>query len=249
MTTYVDALNRNVRLETTTSSASTSQQCNTNFFSLPFEIRLEVYTYLLCLAPDSSSRQQSHRHLQLLYHDYHASQSRIHPNILLANRQINYEATYLLYSTNIFIAHPNLLASFPRLRPWYGPLRETAVLPRIRRFHLRLRLDCDLAYDRVAAAKAFSGVDELSIHVAQSEFLGVGCDNLAVLEDVRGVGKVTISGSTTGFEDYILWLQNAMQSAPGCDIPKLEALGSAMAALTNHFNTHVLHQQQFIAAQ
>lgn len=65
---------------------------------------------------------------------------------------------------------------------------------------------------------AFDGVDELTLRLEQVSFLGVGCANLRRFEGVRGVGKVVICGSTTGFEDYIEWLKGAMLSKPGTQV-------------------------------
>ncbi|KAK5993248.1 hypothetical protein PT974_06677 [Cladobotryum mycophilum] len=113
------------------------------------------------------------------------------------------------------------------------PLRESSVLPRIRRFHVQVRLDNDVNYDRLAVAKAFSGLRELSVELVQSEFLGAGYDNLTRFEDVRGVGRVTIWGSTTGFEDYVCWLQGAMMSEPGAQVPAFEASDTILAQVLN----------------
>lgn len=88
-----------------------------------------------------------------------------------------------------------------------------SILPRIRRFHLTLRLDCDLPFDRRRAAEAFSGAEELHVDATQSVFLGVGYANLRVLEDVRDIKMATIRGSTTGMEGYVKWLTGRMMSA------------------------------------
>lgn len=169
--------------------------------TLPVEVRLQIYTYLLRLPTIASSGPHE--------------ETRVSASILLANRQINHEATHVLYTENIFVAHPSLLADFPRLRDWYTPVRCAEVLPRIRRFYLTVRLDCDLPFDRHRARAAFSGAEELHIKVSQSVFLGAGYENLKTLEDVRGVQRLTIRGSTTGFEGYIEWLTNLMQSPLG----------------------------------
>lgn len=49
------------------------------------------------------------------------------------------------------------------------------------------------------------------VDVAQAVFLGVGYENLRVLEGVRGVKRVVIRGSTTGFEGYVEWLTGVME--------------------------------------
>ncbi|KAH7152429.1 hypothetical protein B0J13DRAFT_263709 [Dactylonectria estremocensis] len=175
----------------------------TGLMDLPVEIRLEIYHYLF--------------HLPAFYKYTRSNDSStvVHAGLLLANRQINEEATPMLYSENTFLAHPNLLASFPRLRARYSPVKEASVLPRIRRFHVEIRLDTDLPYDQPTVTKAFSGMDELSINVIQSMYLGVGHRNLHKFEGIRGVKRAHITGSTTGFEEYAKWLEGVMQSEPG----------------------------------
>ncbi|KAJ3484896.1 hypothetical protein NLG97_g6945 [Lecanicillium saksenae] len=171
-----------------------------SFMVLPVEVRLQIYAYLLHLPPITAADPQ---------------ESRVSAAILRASRQIHGEATAVLYNDNTFVAHPSLLADFPRLRSWYAPVCAAALLPRIRRFQLTVRLDCDLPFDRRRAAAAFSGAEELYVKVTQAAFLGAGYENLRTLEDVRDVQQLAIRGSTTGFEDYVEWLSRLMQSPVG----------------------------------
>ncbi|TWU77604.1 hypothetical protein ED733_007880 [Metarhizium rileyi] len=179
----------------TASALIPSPQCR--LLSLPLELRLQIYTLLLLLPPYSK-------------HSIHPTS--VHAAILRTSRQVHAEASPLLYTQNVFLAHPSLLTSFPRLRENYPPVKEDLAIARIRRFRLLIRLDCDLPYSRETAAKALSHMDEVIVDVAQAVFLGAGCENLRVLEDVRGVGRVVIRGSTTGFERYADWLQGVMEA-------------------------------------
>ncbi|GJC88191.1 hypothetical protein ColLi_11029 [Colletotrichum liriopes] len=173
-----------------------SSRCQ--FLDLPLEIRLDIYAHLLLHPPiDKLSPTRP--------------VARVHPAILSASRQTHAEGTPVLYSKNMFLAHTTLLASFPRLRPWYPPIRERSVLPHIRRFHIRVRLDCDPAFDASAAAAAFSGVDELVVEVWQAMFQGADHGTLRVFEGVRGVRDVKVYGSITGFEGYVRWLEGVMR--------------------------------------
>ncbi|ATY59528.1 hypothetical protein A9K55_002995 [Cordyceps militaris] len=172
-----------------------------SFMVLPAEVRLEIYHHLLRLPPITP--------------DESSAASRVSTAILRTSRLVHAESAAVLYSGNTFVAHPSLLAAFPRLRPWYAPVCAAAVLPRIRRFHLTVRLDRDPAFDRRRAAAAFSGAEVLEVRVVQSVFLGAGRENLRMLEDVRGVQTVTVRGSTTGFEGYVRWLVRLMQSPLG----------------------------------
>lgn len=169
------------------------------FLDLPCEIRLDIYALLLLIHPPLDKVSPS------------SPQAWLYPAILSTNRQIHTEGTPILYGNNIFLAHATLLASFPRLRPWYPPIRERSVLPRIRRFHIRLRLDCDLAFDAAAATAAFSGADELVVEVWQAAFQSADHGALRVFEGVRAVKTVRVYGSTTGFEDYVGWLEGVMR--------------------------------------
>ncbi|KAK1594734.1 uncharacterized protein LY79DRAFT_588928 [Colletotrichum navitas] len=173
-----------------------SSRCQ--FLDLPLEIRLDIYTHLLLHPP--IDKLNTTRPV-----------TRLHPAILAASRQTHAEGTTILYSKNMFLAHATLLASFPRLRPWYPSIRERSVLQHIRRFHIRVRLDCDPTFDASAAAAAFSGVDELIIEVWQAVFQGADHATLRVFEGVRGVRDVKVYGSITGFEGYVRWLEGMMR--------------------------------------
>lgn len=179
---------------------------------LPLELRLEIYGYLLVHPPGKGTPMSPPRR-DKCNHDKH-----LHPAILLANRQINAEGTPVLYGQNTFLAHPTMLSNFPRLRAGFPPVREVAVLPRIRRFHVRIRLDCDPNVEREAVTKAFSGVEELIVDAWQAMFLGSDHEALRVFEGVRGVTRARVTGSTTGFDGYARWLEGAMESPLGREI-------------------------------
>ncbi|KAH6686157.1 hypothetical protein F5X68DRAFT_208402 [Plectosphaerella plurivora] len=104
-----------------------------------------------------------------------------------------------------------MLKGFPSLGSGCPPLREVAVLPRIRRFYLRVRLDCDTILRREDVTQAFSGVEELVIDVWQAMFLGADHSALKIFEGVRNVKNPRITGSTTGFHDYARWLEDVMK--------------------------------------
>ncbi|TQV99226.1 hypothetical protein IF1G_01441 [Cordyceps javanica] len=203
------------------SAEAPSSPHTVSFMVLPAEVRIQIYSYLLHLPPISATAGGP---------PDDDAESRVSAGILRASRLIHAEAAPVLYGGNTFVAHPSLLADFPRLRPWYGPVCAAAVLPRIRRFHLTLRLDCDLPFDRRRAAAAFSGAEELHVRVVRTAFLGAGKDNLGTLEDVRGVQRLTIAGSTTGFESYVDWLARLMQSPSGTKALPLAPVGDDTAA-------------------
>lgn len=73
----------------------TAQAHGFPFLLLPPELRQLIYVELLCPDPHS---------VKTLYHDRYGRDSsfNIHPSILRVNRQINAEATSLLYDHNVF---------------------------------------------------------------------------------------------------------------------------------------------------
>lgn len=191
------------------SPASPSSEPPAGFLTVPLEIRLQIYSYLLEVPEFSPYTLPSKK-------------APVAGALLRTNRQINWEATPYLYSHNTFVAHPSLLASFPRLRPNVKPVSDSYAISLIHRFHLTVHLDCDLPYDAKALTESFTGAEELTLHLVQFGFCGVGYANLRHFEGIRGVKRVIIEGSTTGFEDYIEWLRNTMMSEPDSPIEEFK---------------------------
>jgi hypothetical protein len=185
-----------------------------NFLSLPVELRLKIYRFLLVIARPSPGPES-----QAL------SVDRPHPAILRACKQIHGEATPVLYGENIFFAHYAMLTSFPLLRGWFQPVKCTEPAKRIRRWWLRVRLDAGLPFaittrgnssTQTKLAEAFSGAEELVLELWQAMFKGMPASTvLQYFEAVRGVRKVRIFGSIIGYEDYVAWLEKTMQSPIG----------------------------------
>ncbi|KAL3957800.1 hypothetical protein ACCO45_008378 [Purpureocillium lilacinum] len=207
---------------TTSSSSSLTAppRPRLGFLSLPPEIRLEIYALLLVLPPYSKNRPAApppHRpRLPPPHLPPHPRRS--HPHPLLPQH----------------LRRPPLPARLlPAPAPLVQPRPRGPALALVRRFHLTLRLDCDLPFTRERAARAFSGADELTVEAVQSMFLGVGCANLRVLEGVRGVRRVRIMGSTTGFEEYVRWLEGCMMTPEGGEVVGFEREDEAMSHRLN----------------
>ncbi|VUC34654.1 unnamed protein product [Clonostachys rosea] len=183
------------------SMASPSSEPPAGLLTVPLEIRLQIYSYLLEVPEFSPYTLPSKK-------------APVAGALLRTNRQINWEATPYLYAHNTFVAHPTLLTSFPRLRPNVRPVSDSYAVSLIHRFHLTVHLDSDLPFDAEALTKSFTGTEELTLHLVQSMFCGAGYANLRQFEGIRGVKRVTIEGSTTGLEDYIEWLRKTMMSEP-----------------------------------
>ena len=169
-----------------------------SFLSLPGEIRNQIYNYLLILPSLSTPR--------LL------GDPPLHPEVLLLNYLIHSEACEILYGSNTFLAHPSLLNSLPRLRLYYDPIYSPSLISLIRKYHIRVRLDCDPNFSAEKAKEAFSGVEELTIEVFEAQYGSSGYKVLSLFEGVRGVKKARIYGSIATFPEHVEWLQCSIMS-------------------------------------
>ncbi|KFY16029.1 hypothetical protein V491_05466 [Pseudogymnoascus sp. VKM F-3775] len=175
------------------------------FLAFPGEIRNILYSLLLVVPPPSTTTALGET-------------PHIHPEILRVNRQIYYEALPFLYAQNTFIAHPVRLYRFPQLRRWIDPVLAPHLIALIRRYHVFVRLECDAGFSAEAARDAFSGVEELTVEVFQSQFKGSGNGVLRLFEGVRGVRRARVFGSIGEWPEYVAWLQSTMMSNEGSDL-------------------------------
>lgn len=185
------------------------------FLDLPLEIRLQIYAHLILLSPRYTGERKPLDN---------SESSKIHPAILSVCRQIHFETLPILYSQNLFIAHPKLLTSFPKLRPWNSAsIAGEASVPGLRmvkKWWLVVRLDCGPFWGRETVTRAFTGMDEVVVQVTQSDFGGSGYDNLSMFEGVRGVKRARVFGSIYGFEGYVRWLERSMRTPQGGEVVK-----------------------------
>lgn len=182
----------------------------TTLIDLPGEIKNQIYTLLLVLPLNTSGNTFMP-----------INEPRIHPHILGVCRSIHHEAKQILYGSNIFYAHPELLTGLPRLRLYYGTdrtVKSPEMISLIRRYRLRVRLDCDPNFSAKQAEDSFTGVEELFIEAFQVQFGGSDYSVLKLFEGVRGVKRATISRSVMGFPEYVEWLQRSMMAPVGCDV-------------------------------
>ncbi|KAI8625131.1 hypothetical protein F5Y19DRAFT_272972 [Xylariaceae sp. FL1651] len=185
--------------------------------NLPYEIRLEIYAYLLAVPSDPTANMNS-------------TPTLLHPNILRACRQLHSECVPVLYGGNTFLAHTSLLTAFPSLfippchyhyytrtmmTTSYAPVRSSALAALITRFRVRVRLDAEPQFDRAAATQQLSGKTEVVLEAWQAEWRGAGPDALRLFEGVRDVRVARVVGSTGGFEAYARWLERAMMTRVG----------------------------------
>jgi hypothetical protein len=178
---------------------------NISFLDLPGEIRNQIYIDLLILPPIFARRQLG-------------SDPSIYPQILRVCKQVHEESKQILYGGNVFIAHPNLLNGWPRLRWKYDTISSQNVITYIKRYYLIVRLDCDPNFTAENAERAFSGIEDLTIRVEQAEFRGSDYQVLKLFEGVRGVKKTKVYGSVTGFPRYCEWLQDVMRTPKDVEV-------------------------------
>jgi len=190
------------------------------FLDLPGEIRNQIYDHLLVIPSHSTPRR--------------LGDPPIYPQILLTNRAIHEEAQQILYGSNTFLARPNLLSGLPRLRLYYPIISSPALISLMRKYHIRIRLDCDPNFKAIKAKEAFTGMDELTIEVFQAQFGSSDHKVLRLFEGIRGVKNVRIYGSVTGFPEYVLWLRNTMMAKEGLEVQEFDKEKSWEARETSY---------------
>lgn len=180
------------------------------FLDLPGEIRNQIYILLLILPPPSLT-------------DPLSTTASVHPSILQSCRQVHKEAKEVFYGSNVFMAHSKLLSGLPRLRPYYPPITTGSLISLVRRWHIRVRLDCDPFFSAEQAKAAFDDAEELIIEVLQTQFGSSDYGVLKRFEEVRGIKKARVYGSIASFPVYANWLRSLLMSAHSDLVEKYDA--------------------------
>lgn len=179
------------------------QQSTSPFFRLPAELRNQIYADLLCPStPTPKALSDPTFHF--------TKQEALHPAILSTCRRIHEEAEDLLYTTNIFHAHPSLLTSLPHLTSPANPVVDPSSIAKISRWQLTLRLDTDPRFTMPQATAAFSGAEYLEIKVWQSMFDGCDSSVLRLFSGIRGVKIARVVGSAD--PQFARWLEGRMMA-------------------------------------
>jgi hypothetical protein len=182
------------------------EQQDSILFRLPAELRNQIYGELLCPSAQSVAglERREQRPCQI-------EAPRTHPAILSSCRKAHEEATDLLYTKNIFHAHPSLLASLPHLTSSASPVLYPNVLAKIKRWHFTVRLDTDPRFTMSQATAAFSGAEYLEIRVWQSTFDGCDYSVMQLFLGVHGVKIAKVRGSTD--TELACWLEASMMQS------------------------------------
>lgn len=138
------------------------------------------------------------------------------PSICLVSRATHSEATSILYGENVFQAHPTFLDSCVFSIDPERPILSARCISKIRKWHIRVRLDCDPYYKSEDVAQTFTNAAELEVEVFRASW-GMGSyDNLNGFTKIRGVGRARVHGSLE--ETYASWLEGVMSSAIGAQV-------------------------------
>ena len=95
------------------------------------------------------------------------------------------------------------------------------LVAKIRRFHIRVRLDCDTYFKPDAIKEAFSGMDVFQIEVFRSSFGLCDYEALEAYAGVRGVKRARVYGSID--DNFAQWLVVCMESDLGTEAVALRA--------------------------
>ncbi|EOO02948.1 hypothetical protein UCRPA7_1545 [Phaeoacremonium minimum UCRPA7] len=182
-----------------------------HLLDLPVEIRLEIYSYLLVT--------QDYDKLRPVPGGPRLS---LGTPLLRTCKQINAEATPVLYGSNLLLADMRRLTKQARLRLRSRPFSDPKMLAMVRRWWLTVPLDVEEPfYEPEDAGAAFANVDELVLEF-MSSFAGNGAAwrraALRPFEAVRGVKTVRIVGCPAELEVYADWLKRSMMSRQGSEM-------------------------------
>lgn len=179
------------------------------FLDLPPEIRNQIFRLLLThTTPILTTSAHDLRPPRLV-------RLQLHLNLLLVSRTLHNEASSILYGENTFQAHPTFLIDSTFALDPGRPINNPHLVAQIRRFHVRVRLDCDPYYKPDAVKKAFAGVEHLEVEIFRSSFGLAGYGALDGFAGVRGVRKAKVYGSVG--PEFAVWLETCMQSKKGAE--------------------------------
>ena len=178
-----------------------------NFYNLPGEIRNQILRLLLTHNTPIVARFAN----QLA--PPKPTPLNIWPNILLACKRTYDKGITIIYGENTFQAHPSYLNCVLFAMDPTRTVISKLCIAMIRRFHLRVRLDCDPFYKPRDVKKAFSGADELELEVFRSSWGLGGYDALEGFVGVREIRKAKVHGSIE--PNFARWLEGVMRSAQG----------------------------------
>jgi hypothetical protein len=112
-----------------------------------------------------------------------------------------------------FQAHPSYLTDTVFAMDPTRKVISKLCVSMIRRFHIRVRRDCDPYYKSEDVRRVFSGAEELEVEVFRASWGCGGYDALEGFSHVRGVKKAKVHGSVGN--EFAKWLEGVMESGVG----------------------------------
>lgn len=94
-------------------------------------------------------------------------------SLCLLSRAVHAEAISILYGENIFQAYPTFLTASVFAMDPERPVSSLRCISHIRKWHVRVRLDCDPYYKPAIIAQMFTNAHELEIEVFRASW-GIG---------------------------------------------------------------------------
>ena len=127
-----------------------------------------------------------------------------------------------MYGKNIFQAHPQYLKSLVFAIDSTQQITASPCKALIRRWHVRVRLDCDPFFTPEYAKECFDGTEVLEVEVFRSSWGIGGYNSLEGFYGVRGVKKARVYGSIGN--GFAKWLERSLMSQQDKDVPPWEGL-------------------------
>ncbi|KAL9014904.1 MAG: hypothetical protein Q9173_000459 [Seirophora scorigena] len=181
-----------------------------SFLDLPAEIRNDIFRLLLTHTTPIVARSCND-----LKPPQSVSSLGLYPNICLASRAVHAEASWILYGENTFQAHPTFLTSSTFAIDHRRSVHSWRCVEQIRRWHVRVRLDCDPFYTSQVVVETFTGADALEVEVFRASWGMGGYGALEAFTKVRGVRKAKVHGSLE--TNYAKWLEVVMMRGFGAE--------------------------------
>ncbi|KAL8869041.1 MAG: hypothetical protein Q9174_004569 [Haloplaca sp. 1 TL-2023] len=142
------------------------------------------------------------------------------PAICRVSRAVHAEAIAILYSKNVFQAHPTFLATWPFAMDHQRPVLSGQCASQIKRWHVRIRVDVDPFYQAADVVRTFTGMDEVEIEVFRASWAIGTYEALEGFIKIRGVRRAKVHGSLG--KKYARWLEGVMMSPVGAEIVELD---------------------------
>lgn len=178
------------------------------FLDLPGEIRNIIYRHVLTYKKSSASYYAPDRPRLPYTLD-------LGPNILLACKRTFEEGSSILYGENFFHVHPSFLTKSIMPAMTRTEIDHPHIISKVRRFHTEVCLNSGPYHSPRQLKEAFSGMDDLEIHVFQTIDGEFGTWLLEAYTEIRRVRRARVYGYID--KELARRLERCMQSDEGVE--------------------------------